>query len=189
MKAICARVARAVHRAFGRTGGVLFGRYHLRILRTPREVRNALAFVLLNARKHWKQRRGEAPPVRLDEASRGGGSRAGVGSPPVRSPLAMREPDRARSRAPARGCSSRAGDVTDSSIRPRCPDAERIGPPAPALRDGRAGARERPARWRPRRSFSILDSLFLLQPSLRDGGRFLHTLGAVRLRGRKGRVL
>jgi len=48
---------------------VLFGRYHLRILRTPREVRNALAYVLLNARKHWVQRFGQAPPVRLDEAS------------------------------------------------------------------------------------------------------------------------
>jgi REP element-mobilizing transposase RayT len=71
MKAISARVARAVHRAFGRAGPVLHGRYHLRVLRTPREVRNALAYVLLNARKHWKQRRGEAPPVRLDEASSG----------------------------------------------------------------------------------------------------------------------
>ena len=71
MKAISARVARAVQRAFGRAGAVLHGRYHLRVLRTPREVRNALAYVLLNARKHWKQRRGEAPPVRLDEASSG----------------------------------------------------------------------------------------------------------------------
>jgi hypothetical protein len=34
-------------------GPVLHGRYHLRVLRTPREVRNALAYVLLNARKHW----------------------------------------------------------------------------------------------------------------------------------------
>ena len=71
MKAISARVARAVHRAFGRAGAVLHGRYHLRVLRTPREVRNALAYVLLNARKHWKQRQGEAPAVRLDEASSG----------------------------------------------------------------------------------------------------------------------
>ena len=71
MKAISARVARAVHRAFGRAGSVLHGRYHLRILRTPREVRSALAYVLLNVRKHWKERRGFAPPVRLDEASSG----------------------------------------------------------------------------------------------------------------------
>jgi len=69
MKSISARVARAVHRAFGRSGAVLRGRYHVRALRTPREVRNALAYVLLNARKHWKQRTGAAPPVRFDEAS------------------------------------------------------------------------------------------------------------------------
>jgi hypothetical protein len=35
-------------------------------------VRNALAYVLLNARKHWKQRTGSAPPTRLDEASSAG---------------------------------------------------------------------------------------------------------------------
>jgi len=69
MKAIGSRLARAVHRAFRRSGPVLHGRYHLRVLRTPREVRNALAYVLLNARKHWRERRGAAPPVRLDEAS------------------------------------------------------------------------------------------------------------------------
>jgi hypothetical protein len=69
MKSIGARVARAANRFFRRTGSVLLGRYHVRTLRTPREVRNALAYVLLNARKHWCQRTGTAPPVRLDEAS------------------------------------------------------------------------------------------------------------------------
>ena len=71
MKSIAARLARAVNRAFDRKGPVLFGRYHLRSLRTPREVRNALAYVLLNVRKHWRQRYGTAPPVRLDAASSG----------------------------------------------------------------------------------------------------------------------
>jgi hypothetical protein len=52
MKAIGARLARAVNRTFGRRGSVLVERFHLHILRTPREVRNALAYVLLNARKH-----------------------------------------------------------------------------------------------------------------------------------------
>ena len=72
MKSISARVARAVNRVFLRTGPVLLGRYHMRALRTPREVRNALAYVLLNARKHWQQRTGTAPAVRLDEASSAG---------------------------------------------------------------------------------------------------------------------
>jgi REP element-mobilizing transposase RayT len=71
MKSISARLARCANRMFERTGPVLDGRYHLRVLKTPREVRNALAYVLLNVRKHWKQRRGVAPPVRLDEASSG----------------------------------------------------------------------------------------------------------------------
>ena len=69
MKSIAARVARAVNRVFGRAGAVLLGRYHVRALRTPKAVRNALAYVLLNARKHWRHRRGTALPVILDEAS------------------------------------------------------------------------------------------------------------------------
>jgi len=71
MKAISSRVARAVQRVFDLSGPVLHGRYHLRILRTPREVRNALAYVLLNARKHWRERHGALPPALLDEASSG----------------------------------------------------------------------------------------------------------------------
>jgi len=71
MKSIGARVARAVNRVFARRGPVLADRYHRRVLRTPREVRRALAYVLLNVRKHWRQRFGVAPPVRLDEASSG----------------------------------------------------------------------------------------------------------------------
>jgi REP element-mobilizing transposase RayT len=69
MKSVAARLARAVNRVFGRRGPVLDGRYQLRVLRTPREVRNALAYVLLNAREHWRSRGGTPPPVRLDEAS------------------------------------------------------------------------------------------------------------------------
>jgi hypothetical protein len=71
MKSISARVARAAQRVFSWQGRVLDGRYHLRLLKTPREVRNALAYVLLNVRKHWRQRNGQAPPVQLDEASSG----------------------------------------------------------------------------------------------------------------------
>lgn len=84
MKSISARIARAVHRAYDRTGRVLDGRYHLRALKTPREVRNALAYVLLNARKHWRQRHGVPPPVRTDEASSGrwfDGWRGAIGRP------------------------------------------------------------------------------------------------------------
>jgi REP element-mobilizing transposase RayT len=52
MKSIGARLARAANRIFQRRGPVLADRFHLHVLRTPREVRNALAYCLLNARRH-----------------------------------------------------------------------------------------------------------------------------------------
>src|SRR5437879_880396 len=52
MKAIGARVARAVNRVAHRRGRVLADRYHVRLLPTPKEVRGALRYVLLNARHH-----------------------------------------------------------------------------------------------------------------------------------------
>src|SRR6187401_1413480 len=52
MKAIGARLARAVNRVAHRTGPVFAERYHVRLLPTPKEVRNALRYVLLNARRH-----------------------------------------------------------------------------------------------------------------------------------------
>jgi REP element-mobilizing transposase RayT len=72
MKAIAARFARGVNRAFGLRGRVLADRYHLHVLRTPREVRHALAYVLLNARRHLAKL-GRALPrsTQLDPASSG----------------------------------------------------------------------------------------------------------------------
>jgi hypothetical protein len=52
LKSIVARFARAVNRTFARAGAVLADRAHVHVLRAPREVRNALSYVLLNARKH-----------------------------------------------------------------------------------------------------------------------------------------
>ena len=46
------RVAKALNRLWGRKGSVFGDRYHDRVLRTPREVRRALAYVLNNARRH-----------------------------------------------------------------------------------------------------------------------------------------
>jgi REP element-mobilizing transposase RayT len=72
MKSIAARLARALNRTFGRSGPVLDGRYHHRSLRSPREVRRALAYVLLNARRHLQRHRRTARAARrarLDPAS------------------------------------------------------------------------------------------------------------------------
>jgi hypothetical protein len=70
MMAIASRLARAVNRVMKRTGRVLADRYHVRLLPTPREVRGALHYVLLNARRHAaKVRAAVAGQVRLDPAS------------------------------------------------------------------------------------------------------------------------
>ena len=61
MKSIGARFARAINRAFARSGPVLDGRYHAVILRTPTQVRRTLRYVLLNARKHRVSFRGIDP--------------------------------------------------------------------------------------------------------------------------------
>ncbi len=45
-------------------------RYHARALRTPREVRHALAYVLLNERRHLARERGlSLPPWYFDPCS------------------------------------------------------------------------------------------------------------------------
>jgi len=52
MQGLSIRLARRLNRRLGRRGRLFAERYHARILRTPREVRNVLAYVLNNARRH-----------------------------------------------------------------------------------------------------------------------------------------
>jgi REP element-mobilizing transposase RayT len=52
MQGLLVRVARALNRSWGRKGGVFADRYHDHILRTPKEVRRALVYVLANVKKH-----------------------------------------------------------------------------------------------------------------------------------------
>jgi REP element-mobilizing transposase RayT len=54
MKGLGVRVARAVNKLAGRKGQVIADRYHHRLLRTPKEVRHALSYVLNNLRRHVK---------------------------------------------------------------------------------------------------------------------------------------
>jgi putative transposase len=56
MMSVAARIGRAVNQAFGRKGKVFSDRYHLRVLTCPRQVRNAISYVLMNARRHEKKR-------------------------------------------------------------------------------------------------------------------------------------
>lgn len=60
MKAVGARLARAVNRIARRSGRVFVDRYHSRLLKSPTEVHRALRYVLLNARKHVGKARVDA---------------------------------------------------------------------------------------------------------------------------------
>jgi REP element-mobilizing transposase RayT len=52
LQGLAIRCARAINRATGRSGRVWHMRHHAHVLRSPREVRAALVYVLLNFRKH-----------------------------------------------------------------------------------------------------------------------------------------
>jgi len=61
VQGLAIRLAKAINRVVGRHGHVWGDRYHARLLRTPREVRHALVYVLNNARKHLRAVRGLDP--------------------------------------------------------------------------------------------------------------------------------
>jgi hypothetical protein len=61
MKALAIRLARGMNRLMGRRGPVLEDRFHAHVLRTPIEVRRALAYVAGNFASHAR-RREEAIP-------------------------------------------------------------------------------------------------------------------------------
>jgi hypothetical protein len=67
MQGLGVRIAKAINGKLGRKGSLFAHRYHARPLRTPREVRNALAYALNNARKHGLK----APPRWIDPCSSG----------------------------------------------------------------------------------------------------------------------
>jgi putative transposase len=52
MIGLAVRLARAFNRVLGRRGSLWSERYHSRELRTPRETRNCLVYVLMNRKKH-----------------------------------------------------------------------------------------------------------------------------------------
>jgi hypothetical protein len=56
MRGLAIRTALAVNRALDRRGRVWCDRYHARALKTPREVRHGLVYVLANWKKHTPAR-------------------------------------------------------------------------------------------------------------------------------------
>ena len=52
MRGLSVRIGHAVNRCLERRGRLFLERYHARPLRTPREVRNALVYILMNHKHH-----------------------------------------------------------------------------------------------------------------------------------------
>ncbi len=62
IQGLAVRMVKTLNRVMGRTGGLFVDRYHDHVLRTPREVRNALAYVLNNAARHGIHHLGGVDP-------------------------------------------------------------------------------------------------------------------------------
>jgi hypothetical protein len=86
MQGLTVRIAKALNRMMGRRGTVFADRYHAHVLRTPAEVRNALAYVLLNHRSHMLRigARSDAGPLdRFSSAASFDGWSDGPGPQPT----------------------------------------------------------------------------------------------------------
>ena len=66
VQGLLVRIARTLNRLWQRRGKVFADRYHDHILRSPREVRNALRYVLGNGRKHASEGRAVTVPQAID---------------------------------------------------------------------------------------------------------------------------
>ena len=66
VQGLLVRIARALNKQWERSGRVFADRYHDRILTSPREVRNALRYVLGNGKKHAAEGRAVAVPQAID---------------------------------------------------------------------------------------------------------------------------
>jgi len=85
IRGLSVRLARRINTFAGRFGRVFSDRYFARILRTPRETRHGIAYVLLNCRRHAKQHGRTLFSDWIDDCSSGrffDGWRSGRPTPP-----------------------------------------------------------------------------------------------------------
>jgi REP element-mobilizing transposase RayT len=82
MQGLATRLARRLNRAAHRRGTFFADRYHAHVLRTPTETHRALAYVLLNRRKHAAERHPSAPLEPALDAFSSGAWFQGWHSPP-----------------------------------------------------------------------------------------------------------
>ena len=85
LQGLCTSIAMRLNRLWVRRGRVFADRYHDHVLRTPREVRNALHYLLHNARKHLRSFRSSGP----DPFSSGPWFDGWRACDPLPSPIAM----------------------------------------------------------------------------------------------------
>jgi hypothetical protein len=88
LRALAIRVALTVNAASAGKGRVFEGRYHARALRTPREVRFGLLYVLMNHKKHLRR----AVRTLIDRCSSGIWFRGWRETPPLRANNALAGP-------------------------------------------------------------------------------------------------
>jgi REP element-mobilizing transposase RayT len=102
MQGLCVRIARALNRWWKRRGTVFDDRYHSRALRTPREVKNVLVYVLHNAHHHGLLLPEGLDPFSSADSFDGWAQSVRARSAPL-APLAIA----------GRGCCGKAGRSTD----------------------------------------------------------------------------
>jgi len=71
MRSLGNRLAKGLNRMMGRSGRVLADRYHVAVLKTPQQVRNAIHYVLSNTRKHMVERGERVAAVIADRFAAG----------------------------------------------------------------------------------------------------------------------
>lgn len=89
VRALSIRLARCINRFAGRSGRVFSDRYFAHTLRTPREVRNCISYVLLNCRRHARQHGRTLSSDWVDDCSSGrffDGWRGSTRPPPADEP-------------------------------------------------------------------------------------------------------
>jgi REP element-mobilizing transposase RayT len=102
MQSLTVRLARRINGLLGRRGRLFAARYHVRVLRTPREVKHTLRYVLLNARHHAAERGERLTRAWLDPYSSAPWFEGWRDPSPSRAPWLLRLRKRARPTAEPR---------------------------------------------------------------------------------------
>ncbi len=125
LKGLSVRLARGLNRVMGRKGPVLADRYHAHVLRTPSEVRRAIAYVLGNFVSHAVRRGAQATSDWRDPCSSAALPRGSAGdfrpfAGPVSAPRTwlLREGWRQRAFADAKGANRHFAEREPSGTAP-----------------------------------------------------------------------